>query len=100
MIKILKERLKEQRELKHLSQKDVSRAVGMSASILSNYENGERLPSLENLIILARFYKCSTDYLLGIEKYRNNYIDISMLNEKQVSLLQEFLLTLHDQNFS
>ena len=36
MIKILTERLKEQRELKHLSQKDVARAVGMSASILSN----------------------------------------------------------------
>ena len=100
MIKILTERLKEQRNLKHLSQKDVARAVGMSASILSNYENGERLPSLENLIILARFYKCSTDYLLGIDKSCNNYIDVSMLNEKQVSLLQEFLLTLHHQNFS
>lgn len=96
MIKVLTKRLKEQRELKHLSQKDVANAVGMSASIISNYENGERLPSLENLIILARFYKCSTDYLLGIDKSAGNYIDTSMLNEKQIALLQEFLGSLSD----
>ena len=95
MIKVLTKRLKEQWELKHLSQKDVANAVGMSASIISNYENGERLPSLENLIILARFYRCSTDYLLGIEKSAGNYIDTSMLNEKQVALLQEFLGSLN-----
>lgn len=95
MIKVLTERLKEQRELKHLSQKDVANAVGMSASIISNYENGDRLPSLENLIILARFYKCSTDYLLGIEKSSRNFVDVSMLNEKQVALLQEFLGSLN-----
>lgn len=94
MIKILSERLKEQRELKHLSQKDVASALNMSASIISNYENGERLPSLENLITLARFYKCSTDYLLGIDKNCNCDIDTSMLSDKQIRKLQDFLVTL------
>lgn len=94
MIKVLTERLKEQRELKHLSQKDVANAVGMSASIISNYENGERLPSLDNLITLARFYKCSTDYLLGIDKPNSNYIDVSMLSAKQTELLKSFLDTM------
>lgn len=94
MIKILTERLKEQRNLKHLSQKDVADAVGMSASIISNYENGERLPSLENLIILARFYKCSTDYLLGIEKSNSEVIDVSMLSAEQVQILKSFLATM------
>ena len=91
MIKILTDRLKEQRELKHLSQKQVADAVNMSASIISNYENGERLPSLENLITLARFYKCSTDYLLGIEKSNSEVIDVSMLSDKQTELLKAFL---------
>lgn len=94
MIKILTERLKEQRNLKHLSQKDVADAVGMSASIISNYENGERLPSIENLIILARFYKCSTDYLLGIEKSNSEVIDVSMLSAEQVQILESFLATM------
>ena len=94
MINILSDRLKEQRELKHLSQKQVADAVSMSASIISNYENGERLPSLDNLITLARFYKCTTDYLLGIEKSNNEVIDASMLSDKQTGLLKAFLESL------
>ena len=69
-------------------------AVSMSASIISNYENGERLPSLDNLITLARFYKCTTDYLLGIEKSNNEVIDVSMLSAEQVQILKSFLATM------
>ena len=94
MIQVLTTRLKEQREGKHLSQKEVANAIGVSASIISNYENGERLPSLENLILLARFYRCSTDYLLGIDKPKGKYMDVSMLSEKHFALLQEFLSSL------
>ncbi|MDE6714674.1 MAG: helix-turn-helix domain-containing protein [Lachnospiraceae bacterium] len=34
---------------------------------LTNYESGERTPSVEALMSLARLYHCSTDYLLGFE---------------------------------
>ena len=95
MINGLGQRLQEQRILKNLSQKQVASSIGVSASIVSNYESGERTPSVENLIMLARLYHCTTDYLLGINKTDTvRQLDISMLNDKQYKLLQSFLLSL------
>lgn len=92
MIYGLGERLQQQRQLKNLSQKQVADAINVSASIVSNYENGERTPSLEILVSLARLYQCSTDYLLGFEKSKNDkFVNASMLDDKQLLLLQHFL---------
>lgn len=89
------ERLQNLRKARKLSQKEVSNALSISASVLSNYESGERTPSLENLIVLADFYRCSTDYLLGLEKHTASaLIDVSNLTEEQIQLLRAFLRTL------
>lgn len=95
MIQGLGERLTEQRLLRRLSQKEVATFLGVSPSIVSNYEHGERTPSVENLMALAGLYRCSTDYLLGIEKDNGSFVDVSMLSEKQIALLQEFLGSLN-----
>ena len=94
MVQGLGERLMEQRVLRKLSQKEVASAVGVSVSVISNYEHGERTPSVETLMLLAGLYRCSVDYLLGIDKGNSVGIDTSMLTEKQVVLLQEFLKSL------
>lgn len=97
MINGLGERLQKQRQLKNLSQKEVGNAINVSASIVSNYEKGERTPSLEVLMALARLYQCSTDYLLGFEKMeKDQFLDISMLNDEQQKLLQHFLYSLQN----
>ena len=97
MINGLGQRLQEQRTLKNLSQKQVASAIGVSASVISNYESGERTPSLEILISLAHLYHCSTDCLLGIDKSGTvKLLDVSMLNDKQYRLLQSFLLSLQE----
>lgn len=95
MIQGLGERLTEQRKLRKLSQKEVSEIINVSVSVISNYEHGERTPSVETLMSLAGLYRCSVDYLLGIEKSNSAGIDTSMLSEKQVVLLQEFLSSLN-----
>ena len=92
MVNGLAERLKEQRHKRNLSQKEVANILHVSTSIISNYERGERSPSIESLVTLATLYHCSTDYLLGIENKNKQNIDISMLNDRQVELLQNFLL--------
>lgn len=94
MIYGLNERLQEQRLLNKLSQKEVAAAIGVSASIISNYESAERVPSVENLMALSSLYRCSSDYLLGIKKDNRINIDTSMLNDKQIKLLQDFLCEL------
>lgn len=77
MIYGLGERLHQQRLLKNLSPKDVARIVNVSASIISNYENGERTSSLEMLVTLANLYRCSTDFLLGLSTNESvNKIDV------------------------
>lgn len=92
MINGLGERIKEQRELKRLSQKGLADKIGVSASIVSNYENVERTPSLDILMALARTFHCSTDYLLGFERLENDKVlDVSMLTDEQRKLLQHFL---------
>lgn len=94
MVNGLGERLQEQRLNLKLSQKEVAAAIGISSSIVSNYESSERAPSVENLMALAGLYRCSTDYLLGLEKSPSATLDISMLTDKQRILLQEFLCSL------
>ena len=92
MVNGLGQRLKSQRQLLKLSQKEVANAIGVSPAVVSNYENGDRSPSIETLMSLASLYKCSTDYLLGISSENNsNYVEISMLSNKQKLLLQSFL---------
>ena len=91
MIMGLAERLQKQRMNMKLSQKEVAVAIGVSPSVISNYEVGARVPSLESLIALAGLCHCSTDYLLGLEKSENVSIDASMLTDEQKRLLQYFL---------
>ena len=45
---------------------------------------------------LAGLYRCSVDYLLGIEKTDSFNVDVSMLDEKQIHLLQNFLSSLRN----
>lgn len=95
MVQGLGNRLMEQRLLRKLSQKEVAAAIKVSVSVISNYEHGERTPSVETLMALAGVYRCSVDYLLGIDKGNSVGVDTSMLTEKQVVLLQEFLESLN-----
>jgi len=67
MIENLGERVKALRMSQHLSQTELSKRIGVTNALISAIEKGERSPSLETLIKLARQFKVSTDYLLGIK---------------------------------
>ena len=91
MVNGLGERLQKSRTILKLSQKEVANSLNVSPAVISNYEKGERAPSVEMLMALARLYHCSTDYLLGFEKDNPKSIDVSMLSDKQTALLQNFI---------
>ncbi len=104
MIYGLGERLCEQRKLRHLTQAEVAARIDCAPSLVSNYETGERTPSLESLLALANIYNCSTDYLLGYDRktfrIRNEdnsyYLDASMLSKQQRMIAQDLLDSLRD----
>lgn len=97
MIKGLSEKLKELRRRAGLSQRDVARQLGVSPSIISSYETGERTPSVENLLALSFLYKCSVDHLLGKDAEPPRVLlDASGLSAKQLQLLTELIQTMRE----
>lgn len=49
-----------------LTREQFHRETGLSTRSLQRYEYGEREPTLSTLILFARFYKVSLDYLAGL----------------------------------
>ena len=64
MIVGLGKRLRQLRKTKKLTQKQVAERVGVTRTVLSQYENDHTAPSLEVLVKLANQFGVSTDYLL------------------------------------
>ena len=92
MIKGLPEKLKSLRKQYGLSQREAASRLGISTSVISAYENGERTPSTENLLALSYLYKCSTDYLLGKEsKPPKIILNTDKLSQKQLQILSDLI---------
>ena len=60
----MKTRLKELRKSKGYTQVAVQMQTGIEQTLLSKYENDERIPPTETLIRLAEFYNVSVDYII------------------------------------
>lgn len=43
----------------------VAKGTGISQGLMNEYKNGVKIPTLPNLVKIADFLDCSTDYLLG-----------------------------------
>ena len=62
----MKERLKQARIEKGLTQKQVAEAIGVVPTAITNYETGVREPSISILKKLCLLYEVSADYLIGL----------------------------------
>ena len=60
----MKTRLRELRKAKKKTQLTVQIETGIEQALLSKYENGNRIPPTETLILLADYYNVSIDYIL------------------------------------
>lgn len=63
---ILSERVKKLRRSKGQSQREVGKALGKSRETVSKYEIGEREPDPDGIVLLAKHFNASADYILGI----------------------------------
>lgn len=97
MIKDLPEKLQTLRLKYGYSQKQVAEKLGVSPSIISGYETGERTPSTDVLLSLSGIYHCSTDYLLGKESSNPPIIlDVEGLTNEQIQAIQNLIDTIRD----
>lgn len=62
------ERIRKLREAAAETQADLAILLEVKRQIISYYENGTRVPTLEHLIFIADHYNTTTDYLLGLSK--------------------------------
>lgn len=63
-----KDKLKELRLSKNLSQMQLSVKTGISQSAIAKWELGKTEPTASAIITLAKFFNESTDYVLGLEE--------------------------------
>ena len=61
------QRVFELRKHQGLSQKELGEAIGLSHKAISTIESGSRSTTIEKLVLLAKFFDVSTDYLLGLK---------------------------------
>lgn len=72
-------RLKEIRMQKGLSQQALGNMIGVTKVSICGYENGTRVPTIDNLIKLADNLDTTIDYLLGRE--------VTVMNEENKSYI-------------
>lgn len=62
----LGDRLKDLRGLR--TQNEVAKALGMAQQLYRTYENDEHLPGTKLIMKICKYYSCSADWLLGIDR--------------------------------
>lgn len=68
-------RLKDMREDRDLTQRELAEYLHIRQNTYSQYENGRRELPIEALIALARFFGTSTDYILGLTDEKQPYAE-------------------------
>lgn len=61
------EKLRDLREDNDLTQADVAKLLNTTQQVYSRYEKGINQIPLHHLITLCKFYKVTSDYILGLK---------------------------------
>lgn len=83
---MLGQNIRRMRQAQGIRQEELGRRLGVSKQSVSNWENGNIMPSVELLGRLADFFCVSTDALLG--RGGQAQLDVSGLTERQIAHLQ------------
>lgn len=92
----LNENIKQLRLARNISQVDLAKTLGVSKQSVSNWENNYIQPSIDMLIRLSKYFKVSTDFLLGLNECK--YIEISGLTDTQISHVSAIIEDIQNSN--
>src|SRR5215470_16997573 len=84
------DRLKKERELQGISQRELGRRCGIAEIMIHRYESGKADPALSTLRLISEQLQVSSDYLIGLtDDPRTDLLESDLLpNEK--ALLDAF----------
>ncbi len=92
---MLGENIRKLRQSRSIGQLELGHRVGASKQGISNWENGNIMPSIDLLIRLADFFGVSTDYLLGRDTRQT--LDTAGLTDIQAAHIQQLIDDLRDR---
>lgn len=94
-----KERLKNRRNEKKLSQSEIASKIGVNRTAFHNWENGKSVPNKKNLIALAAILDVPVTYFESEYNIVNNYLQLSPDNQvKAEDYVEELLLSQQTSN--
>lgn len=67
------ERIREIREDHFLTQKKVADLLNVGQRTYSDYESGKTRIPIDNIMILAKYYNVSMDYITGASNIKSEY---------------------------
>ena len=79
-------KLKDLRVSQKLTQQQLAERLRVTKSVVSYYESGDRYPSYDVLVRIARIFHTTTDYLLDVS--RDNIVDVSGLSEEDIAVVR------------
>ncbi|MGU7937278.1 XRE family transcriptional regulator [Streptococcus suis] len=94
-----KERLKNRRNEKKLSQSEIASKIGINRTAFHNWENGKSIPNQKNLTALAKILDVPVTYFESEYNIVNNYLQLSPNNQvKAEEYVEELLLSQQTSN--
>ena len=93
---MLADRIKYLRVQKTLTQAELARRLSVTRSSVNAWEMGISIPSPQFIVEIARIFKVSTDYLLGVDSTAT--ISLENLTESDVRLVHALVSHLREKN--
>ena len=87
---VLPHRLRQIREGKGFSQRELGRLCGLGANQINRYESGTSEPTVQTLITIANQLNASTDYLLGLTDDPQYIATLSQIEPDERELLDTY----------
>ncbi|HVO71044.1 MAG TPA: helix-turn-helix transcriptional regulator [Aggregatilineaceae bacterium] len=87
---LLVDRLREARESKGFSQRELARLCGLGENQIHRYEAGKSDPSATHLKLIADKLEVSTDYLLGLSNEPRGQLVQSDLDNNELEVVEAY----------
>jgi transcriptional regulator with XRE-family HTH domain len=95
-------RIKNVREKARMSQSELAVNLGVTASLISQYERGMKKPSVDVLLHISRQFGCSIDFLFGAaaesifidDDVVSIFVDFKALSRRDKAVIKEIISTM------